>query len=93
MRFLEAGDYDNGKLYALVVMHMAFVVSALMLTYIDKIGSDKKATLALAENPNGYIMGSGYQLPASPVPRAAAGWPGNDGSRRRPVRRSSAAPG
>jgi len=42
-RFLEAGDYDNSKLYALVVMHMAFVVSALMLTYIDKIGSDKKA--------------------------------------------------
>jgi curli biogenesis system outer membrane secretion channel CsgG len=26
------------------------------------------ATLALAENPNGYMMGSGYQLPASPVP-------------------------
>src|SRR5256885_4849088 len=24
------------------------------------------ATLALAENPNGYVMGSGYQLPASP---------------------------
>ena len=42
-RFLEAGDYDNSKLYALVVMHMAFVVSALMLTYIDKIGSEKKA--------------------------------------------------
>ena len=41
-RFLEAGDYDNGKLYALVVMHMAFVVSALLLTYIDKIASDKK---------------------------------------------------
>ena len=33
----------NGKLYALVVMHMAFVVSALLLTYIDKIASDKKA--------------------------------------------------
>lgn len=31
-----------GKLYALVVMHMAFVVSALLLTYIDKIASDKK---------------------------------------------------
>ncbi len=43
-RFLEAGDYDNGKLYALVVMHMAFVVSALLLTYIDKIASDKKAS-------------------------------------------------
>ena len=26
------------------------------------------ATLALAENPNGYVMGVGYQLPASPVP-------------------------
>jgi len=26
------------------------------------------ATLALAENPNGYTVGSGYQLPASPVP-------------------------
>jgi len=26
------------------------------------------ATVALAENPNGYAMGSGYQLPASPVP-------------------------
>lgn len=40
-RFLEAGDHDNAKLYALVVMHMAFVVSALMLTYIDKIASSK----------------------------------------------------
>ena len=26
------------------------------------------ATLALAENPNGYVMGGAYQLPASPVP-------------------------
>jgi curli biogenesis system outer membrane secretion channel CsgG len=26
------------------------------------------ATVALAENPHGYVMGSGYQLPASPVP-------------------------
>ncbi|MDH4448898.1 MAG: CsgG/HfaB family protein [Acidovorax sp.] len=26
------------------------------------------ATLALAENPHGYAMGSGYNLPASPVP-------------------------
>ncbi|MFY3386860.1 CsgG/HfaB family protein [Paracidovorax sp. MALMAid1276] len=26
------------------------------------------ATLALAENPHGYVMGSGYQLPPSPVP-------------------------
>ena len=26
------------------------------------------ATLALAENPNGYVMGVGYQLPSSPVP-------------------------
>jgi uncharacterized protein (TIGR00645 family) len=40
-RFLEAGDFENSKLYALVVMHMAFVVSALMLTYIDRIASSK----------------------------------------------------
>lgn len=26
------------------------------------------ATLALAENPNGYTVGSGYHLPSSPVP-------------------------
>ncbi len=26
------------------------------------------ATVALAENPNGYVMSSQYQLPASPVP-------------------------
>lgn len=26
------------------------------------------ATLALAENPHGYVMGAGYQLPPSPVP-------------------------
>jgi uncharacterized protein (TIGR00645 family) len=42
-RFLEAGDFDNNKLYALVVMHMAFVVSALMLTYIDRLSGQKKA--------------------------------------------------
>jgi len=42
-RFLEAADYDNGKLYALVVMHMAFVVSALMLTYIDRLSASKHA--------------------------------------------------
>jgi uncharacterized protein (TIGR00645 family) len=40
-RFLEAGDFENSKLYALVVMHMAFVVSALMLTYIDRIAASK----------------------------------------------------
>ena len=28
---------------SLVVMHMAFVVSALMLTYIDKIAHEQKA--------------------------------------------------
>ena len=42
-RFLEAADYDNGKLYALVVIHMAFVVSALILTYIDRLASSKPA--------------------------------------------------
>jgi uncharacterized protein (TIGR00645 family) len=41
-RFLEAGDYDNAKLYALMVMHMTFVVSALVLTYIDRLSTHKK---------------------------------------------------
>ncbi len=41
-RFLESADYDNSKLYAMVVMHMAFVVSALLLTYIDRIAVAKK---------------------------------------------------
>ena len=42
-RFLEAADYDNAKLYVLVVMHLTFVVSALMLTYIDRLAFAKKA--------------------------------------------------
>jgi uncharacterized membrane protein YqhA len=39
----RGGDYDISKLYALVVTPVAFVVSALMLTYIDKIAYEKKA--------------------------------------------------
>jgi len=35
------------------------------------------ATVALAENPHGYALGAGYQLPASPVPliKLLAQWP------------------
>ncbi len=40
-RWLQAPLYI-GLVFVLVVMHMAFVVSALLLTYIDKIASDKK---------------------------------------------------
>ena len=41
-RFLEANTVSNDKLYVLIVMHLTFVVSALMLTYIDRISVAKK---------------------------------------------------
>lgn len=41
-RFLEANTVSNDKLYVLIVMHMAFVVSALLLTYIDRLSVTKK---------------------------------------------------
>ncbi len=44
---------------------------ALQKQFADTLAQDASrsaalATLALAENPNGYVMGSAYQLPASP---------------------------
>lgn len=41
-RFLEANTVSNDKLYVLIVMHMTFVVSALLLTYIDRLSVTKK---------------------------------------------------
>ena len=41
-RFLEANTVSNDKLYVLMVMHMTFVVSALLLTYIDRLSVAKK---------------------------------------------------
>lgn len=41
-RFLEANTVSNDKLYVLMVMHMTFVVSALLLTYIDRLTVAKK---------------------------------------------------
>jgi len=41
-RFLEANTVSNDKLYVLIVMHLAFVLSALMLTYIDRLSAAKK---------------------------------------------------
>ena len=41
-KFLEAGLTDNSKLYVLVVMHMAFVVSALLLAFLDKMAFSGK---------------------------------------------------
>jgi uncharacterized protein (TIGR00645 family) len=40
-RFLERGDLDTGKLYALVVMHLAFVLTALLLAWTDRLSSTK----------------------------------------------------
>ena len=37
-RFLE-GDFDAGKLYALVVMHLAFVVTAVLLAWTDRLSA------------------------------------------------------
>jgi uncharacterized protein (TIGR00645 family) len=41
-RFLEANTVANDKLYVLIIMHLAFVLSALVLTYIDRLSSAKK---------------------------------------------------
>ena len=37
-RFLDATEIDNSKLYALVIIQMTFVVSALLLAVMDRIG-------------------------------------------------------
>jgi len=39
-RFLE-GDFDKYKLYALVILHLAFVVTAVLLAVTDWLGSKK----------------------------------------------------
>lgn len=41
-RFLEATTVSNDKLYVLMAMHMTFVLSALLLTYIDRLSVTKK---------------------------------------------------
>ena len=40
-RFLEAMTVPNDKLFVLIVMHLAFVLSALVLTYIDRLSVAK----------------------------------------------------
>jgi uncharacterized protein (TIGR00645 family) len=41
--FLDAGDLPAEKLIMLVVIHMTFIVSALMLAYLDKLVGAKHA--------------------------------------------------
>ena len=41
-KFLDTADTDTAKLYALVVVHIAFVVSALMLAVIDRVAVHDK---------------------------------------------------
>jgi uncharacterized protein (TIGR00645 family) len=41
-RFLEANTVSNDKLIVLMAMHLTFVVSALLLTYIDRMADAKK---------------------------------------------------
>lgn len=40
-RFLEATTVSNDKLYVLMAVHLTFVVSALLLTYIDRLATAK----------------------------------------------------
>ncbi len=40
--FLNANQYSDGKLMWLTIMHMAFVVSALFLAYIDRVMAQTK---------------------------------------------------
>jgi uncharacterized protein (TIGR00645 family) len=43
--FLNANQYENAKIMWLTIMHMAFVASALLLAYIDRLmGKKAKAT-------------------------------------------------
>ncbi len=41
--FLDAAEISNDKLLMLVVIHMTFIVSALMLAYLDKMLGQKAA--------------------------------------------------
>ena len=41
--FLNAQEYTEGQLMWLTIIHLAFVVSALILAYIDKLMAAKKA--------------------------------------------------
>jgi len=41
-RFLEANTVANDKLIVLMAMHLTFVISALLLTYIDRLADAKK---------------------------------------------------
>lgn len=47
--FLDAGDLPTEKLIMLVVIHMTFIVSALMLAYLDKMVGIKQAAKDAAE--------------------------------------------
>jgi uncharacterized protein (TIGR00645 family) len=47
--FLDAGDLSTEKLIMLVVIHMTFIVSALMLAYLDKMVGIKQAAKDAAE--------------------------------------------
>ena len=40
-RFLEATTVSNDKLYVLMAVHLTFVVSALLLTFIDRLATAK----------------------------------------------------
>jgi uncharacterized protein (TIGR00645 family) len=44
--FLNANQYSDSKIMWLTIVHMAFVVSALLLAYIDRVQQESKAKKA-----------------------------------------------
>jgi len=58
--FLNAATYTEGQLMWLTIMHLAFVLSALLLAYIDRIGAKKPGRpqvdpMAKADSPDPRI--------------------------------------
>ncbi len=47
--FLDSGSIANDKLLVLVVIHMTFIVSAIMLAYLDKMAVTKSAKAVAAD--------------------------------------------
>ena len=51
--FLNANQYENGKLVMLTAIHIAFVISALMLGFLERIMSGLKQKVDYKQEPEG----------------------------------------
>jgi uncharacterized protein (TIGR00645 family) len=57
--FLDIKDFDNDKVMWLTIVHMAFIISALMLAYMDKIAHSYGSHAAPAPHPAPHDNGGG----------------------------------